>query len=270
MLKQRILTAIILIPIFIFLVLKLSEPAFYIMTAMIVVWGAWEWSLFMGVAKFPQCFLYPVAMIFLLLASLAIPIQIILYAAFIWWLVALVLVCTYPKASSAWSKSVTLRALMGVFVLVPCWRSINFIHGGNTGAYTLLFLFVLIWGADTGAYFAGRKWGKNKLAPMVSPGKTWQGLIGALLLTLCIVFASFYLFSIPHRIWAGVVVLCLITVLFSVLGDLLESMLKRNVGLKDSGQLLPGHGGILDRVDSLTAAAPIFALGLILMQEFFH
>lgn len=270
MLKQRILTAIILIPLFVFLVLKLSNPAFYLLTAVIVILGAWEWSPFMGVAKFPHCFFYPLAMIFILLFSLAIPIHYILYAALAWWLLALVLVCAYPRATQLWSQGIWIRALMGLFVLVPCWRAINFIQGSENGSYTLLFLFVLIWGADSGAYFAGRAWGKTKLAPAVSPGKSWQGLIGALVTTVIIAFGSFYFFNISQKIWLGALSLCLVTVLFSVLGDLFESMLKRNVGLKDSGQLLPGHGGVLDRVDSLTAAAPIFALGSLWLQEFFR
>lgn len=270
MLKQRILTAIILIPLFIYLVLKLSDPAFYMMTAVIVIWGAWEWSPFMDVVKFPQCFFYPLAMIFILIFSLAIPIHIILFIAFAWWLVALCLVSLYPGATRWWSKSIWVRAVMGLLVLVPCWRAINFIHASDNGPYTLLFLFVLIWGADSGAYFVGRAWGKHKLAPAVSPGKSWQGLFGALLTTILIAFGSFYIFNIPQKIWLGATALCLITVLFSVLGDLFESMMKRNVGLKDSGQILPGHGGVLDRVDSLTAAAPIFILGTLLLHEFFH
>jgi len=269
MLKQRILTALILIPIFIALVLKLSPAAFCILVSVIVIWGAWEWSLFMGVAKFPHCFFYPIAMFFIVLFFLLVPIPIhtILYAGVGWWFVALLLVCLYPKASQLWSKSVLLRAIMGVFVLIPCWTAINFIRSGTNGIYMLLFLFVLIWGADSGAYFVGKKWGKNKLAPHVSPGKTLQGLLGALITSAIIMFSAFFLFDIPRSLWLGATLLSLVTVLFSVLGDLFESMLKRNAGLKDSGQLLPGHGGMLDRIDSLTAAAPVFALGVIILQR---
>jgi phosphatidate cytidylyltransferase len=268
MLKQRILTAISLIPIFVFLVLKLSNPAFYVLTGAIVVWGAWEWSLFMDVAKFPHCFFYPLAILILLIASLAVPILPLLYIAFVWWLIAFALVLFYPKAF--WKKNIWLRAMMGMLVLIPCWRAINFIHGADDGAYRLLFLFVLIWGADSAAFFVGRKWGKHKLSPRVSPGKSWEGLFGALLMTVVISLVSFRIFTIPKSEWFLSILLCLVTVLFSVLGDLFESMLKRNVGLKDSGTLLPGHGGILDRVDSLTAAAPVFSLGAILLSDFFH
>jgi phosphatidate cytidylyltransferase len=270
MLKQRILTALILIPIFVFLVLKLSQPAFMILTAIIVLWGAWEWSAFMGVVNFPHVFFYPLVLSLLLIPSLMIPLEPLLCLTLVWWLIALVLVVLYPKASQTWGRSIWIRGLMGFLVLIPCWRAINFIHGADEGPYKLLFLFVLIWGADTFAFFAGRQWGKHKLAPHVSPGKSLQGLCGALVGTAIITVGALFLFGIPQRYWLGGMALSMATVLFSVLGDLFESMLKRNVGLKDSGQLLPGHGGILDRIDSLTAAAPIFALGAIGMWEIFH
>jgi phosphatidate cytidylyltransferase len=155
------------------------------------------------------------------------------------------------------------------------WRAVNELHdtnlfGAGHGAYALLFLFVLIWGADSGAYFAGKAFGKTKLLPRVSPGKSWQGLFGGLLLTGLISPALFWILPTPHPRFFVVLTLCWITVLFSVLGDLFESMLKRNVGLKDSGRLFPGHGGLLDRIDSLTAAAPIFALGSLVMLKIFH
>jgi phosphatidate cytidylyltransferase len=194
----------------------------------------------------------------------------LLFITLAWWLIALILVALYPRASQTWGQSVWMRGAMGLLVLIPCWRAINVIHGAEDGPYKLLFLFVLIWGADTFAYFAGRQWGKHKLAPNVSPGKTVQGLCGALFGTTVITVGALVLLGIPQQFWLCGMVLSMVTVLFSVLGDLFESMLKRNVGLKDSGQLLPGHGGILDRIDSLTAAAPIFALGAIGMWEIFH
>lgn len=273
MLKYRILTAIILIPIFVTLLLKLSAPAFMVLTSLIVLWGAWEWSYFIGVKKKSHSIIYPMFILAILIASFGVPIVYISYvlsAAFVWWLIAFGLVMAYPKAKKLWSKSVVVRALMGVMVLIPCWFAINFIRISFNGPYTLLFLFVLIWGADTAAYFAGRAWGKHKLAPEVSPGKTWEGLAGACVGTLLITLGVLYALKINSSIWLAAIVLSLVTVLFSIVGDLFESMLKRNVGLKDSGQLLPGHGGILDRIDSLTAAAPIFTLGAILIGKFYH
>ncbi|MHB1947615.1 MAG: phosphatidate cytidylyltransferase [Gammaproteobacteria bacterium] len=270
MLKHRIITAIILIPIFIALVLFLPPLWFAVMTGLAVLWGAYEWSAFMGIKKLPLRVLYPILMLLFLEAALIVPVVYILETAAIWWLIAFFLVLFYPRLSGIWGKSLVIRGIMGVLVLAPCWLAINFIRDHESGAYTLLFLFVLIWGADTGAYFAGKKWGKNKLAPAVSPGKTWQGLGGAIAVTMVIVLVTLYATKVPHPVWFAAMVLSMVTVLVSVLGDLFESMLKRNVGLKDSGRLLPGHGGMLDRIDSLTAAAPIFALGALLLGKFFH
>ncbi len=275
MLKQRVITAAILIPLFIFLIFGVSPRIFSVVTAIIMLIGAWEWTLLMGVTRFPQCFFYPVVMFFVLILMFALIylhklfIPYILYIALVWWLLATLLVVCYPKASVLWGKSILVRAIMGFLVLIPCWLAINFIRVAY-GPYLLLFLFILIWGADIGAYFAGKKWGKNKLAPEVSPGKTWQGLYGAIVVTLLVALLGSWWFAIPAQEWWAVIALSLITVLFSVVGDLFESMLKRNVGVKDSGQIFPGHGGLLDRIDSLTAAAPVFALGSLLLGKIFH
>jgi phosphatidate cytidylyltransferase len=157
---------------------------------------------------------------------------------------------------------------MGAFVLVPCWASINYIRNQDEGPLGLLFLFVLIWGADSAAYFVGKKWGTKRLAPYVSPGKSWQGLMGALLVSTLIVLTTLWLCNVPFPIWPWAIVLSLVTVLFSIVGDLFESMIKRQAKVKDSGKLLPGHGGVLDRIDSLTAAAPIFVLGALLLGPY--
>jgi phosphatidate cytidylyltransferase len=125
----------------------------------------------------------------------------------------------------------------------------------------VLFLFLLIWVADIGAYFAGRRWGRRKLALAISPGKTWEGAVGAGAAALAFALAGAAALGLGSR-WPGFVAICMVTVGFSIAGDLFESMMKRQRGLKDSGSLLPGHGGVLDRVDSLTAAAPVFLLGL--------
>jgi phosphatidate cytidylyltransferase len=148
-------------------------------------------------------------------------------------------------------------------VLVPAWWALVALHGVSpSGRYYLLFLLVLVWVADSAAYFSGRLWGTNKLAPRISPGKTWEGVWGALIAGLVLGVLGVILFGVQGSRWVAFVALCAATVAFSILGDLAESAFKRQSGLKDSGQLLPGHGGILDRVDSLTAAAPVFMLGL--------
>lgn len=270
MLKYRILTALLLIPIFIAFVIKLSPFAFCLFTALMVLWGAWEWSAFLKIGNKLIRVGYVVAVLSLLVITFELPVTYVLYLAFFWWLIAFIMVIRFPKEGATWWKNSSIIALIGFFVLVPCWLAINYIRNANDGISILLYLFVLIWGADTGAYFAGRKWGKHKLAPSVSPGKTWEGLMGALIITFLITFGAIYFSKTPSSLWFIVILFSIITVLFSVLGDLFESMLKRNANLKDSGTLLPGHGGLLDRIDSLTAAAPIFALGATLIGKFFQ
>ncbi len=267
---KRILTALVLIPIFVLLLFILSPKAFCLLTGAVVLWAAWEWTSLMGIKQIKKRIIYPIIVLVLLVSSLWLYIPIVIISAFVWWLFALLLVAFYPRFSQGWSKSVVMRGLMGFMTLIPCWLAINFIRNvSDTGIFILLFLFVLIWGADSGAYFAGKWWGKTKLAPHVSPGKTWQGLWGALVVTLVITLIALYWVQSPYKVRLFACMIAILTVLFSVVGDLFESMLKRNEGLKDSGRLLPGHGGILDRIDSLTAAAPVFLFGTDLMQKIF-
>ena len=270
MLKQRIITAAILIPIFIYLLFNLIPVGFSILTGLIVFWAATEWSLLMGIKKIGYRLIFPLLILISLRYLYYYPASFyILYAACVWWVLATVLVICYPKASSLWSKSIILRGIMGVFVLIPCWLALNFMRYSVNGSYVLLYLFIIIWGADIGAYFVGRKWGKHKMAPVVSPGKSWEGLLGALITTLLLVLPFIFFYQLPYTSIPLLMCISIITVLFSVVGDLFESMLKRNANLKDSGTLLPGHGGILDRIDSLCAAAPIFILGLVVMSKFY-
>jgi phosphatidate cytidylyltransferase len=155
---------------------------------------------------------------------------------------------------------------MGIMTLVPCFLALNFLRGLPHGLEVLCILFILIWAADISAYFAGKKFGKHKLLVEVSPGKTIEGLIGALVTTAVLMGILIYFLQLPLSQGLSLLLLGWVTVIFSVLGDLFESMLKRKVGVKDSGKILPGHGGMLDRIDSLTAGAPIFALGIVLLQ----
>jgi phosphatidate cytidylyltransferase len=143
--------------------------------------------------------------------------------------------------------------------LIPAWAGLVDLH--QASPWWLLYVFCLVWGADTGAYFAGRKFGKHKLAPSVSPAKTIEGLVGGLCVTGALIIGLAFYLQLPAMRFAAFVSLSFLTVLASVLGDLLESMIKRQAGVKDSGNIFPGHGGALDRIDSLTAAAPLFALG---------
>ncbi len=266
MLLQRFITAIILIPITLIAMYYLSSPAFLFLTAFIALGGAWEWTNLMQLNALSARWIYLIlAMFAFLLCGFFMPVTVIFISAFIWWIVAGMLIIFYPRASKWWSHSIAIRGLMGLFVLLPCWLTINLIRAQKSGFFALLFLFVLVWGADSAAYFVGKKWGKQKLAPNVSPGKTWQGLVGALMAAVLIAFVTLLLCHIPFHIWPWAMTLSLVTVFFSVVGDLFESMMKRAAGLKDSGRLLPGHGGLLDRIDSLTAAAPVFVFGAWMM-----
>lgn len=269
MLKHRIITAAILIPIVLAILFYASPPVFCILTAALVVLGAVEWTSLIPLHKLWMRFAYVFMMIFIMYGMLFMPIPFIFAAAFFWWMLALILVLIYPRGTSCWSKNKIIKAVMGIFVLLPCWVAVNYIRNDVDGIYVLLFVFVLIWGADTAAYFAGRKWGKTKLAPLVSPGKSVQGVIAALVYAAVISLGAGLVSGPPLIVLTSVVTLAVVTVCFSILGDLFESMLKREVGLKDSGNILPGHGGILDRIDSLTAAAPIYALGIMLLSVFF-
>jgi len=261
MLKQRIMTAVVLVPLFLIILFYSSAKLFGFLTALLTLGGAWEWSHLMGLQRSLVRLVYCLLIACLLYAVNFIFEFYILLTAFLWWLIAAILIMTYAHTKHWWGKNNFLRGAMGVMVLVPCWTAINLIRLQQEGVYAVLFLFVLIWGADTGAYFVGKKWGKNKLAPLVSPGKSWQGFIGALFFSIVITLIVLTLSRTPFSLWLWAMMLSLVTVIFSVEGDLFESMLKREAGVKDSGQLLPGHGGLLDRIDSLTAAAPIFAFG---------
>jgi phosphatidate cytidylyltransferase len=268
MLKQRMITAIILIAATLAILFYSSSPVFCVLTACMALAAAWEWTNLMSVQRISGRLLYLISMAFLFFGALFVPIALILCLTFIWWLLATALIVVYPRGSSLWGKGPFLRAGMGVAVLLPCWAAINYIRNQSDGIYALLFLFVLIWGADSAAYFTGKKWGKNKLAPHVSPGKSIQGLFGAIIFSILVTLLALLESGVAYQGWPWVIALSLVTVLFSIVGDLFESMLKRRVSLKDSGRLLPGHGGLLDRIDSLTAAAPVFAFGALLLGTY--
>ena len=182
----------------------------------------------------------------------------LLRAAFVWWVIALLWLSLAPSHHRS-----ALALACGLPVLVPAFVALARLQltsqGFARGPKIVLWLVLLVISADIGAYFAGRRWGKRKLAPRVSPGKTWEGALGGLLLVALVAWGGASYFGLPAPptvIFGGAVGV------FSIIGDLTESMFKRAVGLKDSGTLLPGHGGLLDRIDSVTAAAPLYALGL--------
>jgi phosphatidate cytidylyltransferase len=262
MLRERLYTAIGLAAVLL-AVLFLAPPwaTGLLLTAAIIA-GAWEWSAFVTGAT-SRRLLY-VGLIALLIATTWILArdprieQALLLLAVGWWVGALGWVLLAPRRSSRAGA-----ALAGVLVLVPAWLALMHLRlDVERGAEWILFLLLLVAAADTGAFFAGRRFGRVPLAPRVSPNKTWEGVFGGFALLAAVALAGAYYFRLPV---APVLGLCMAVFVFSVVGDLVESLFKRASGLKDSGSMLPGHGGVLDRIDSLTAAAPAMAEGVRLL-----
>ncbi len=272
MLIQRILTAIVLIPLVIIALFFAPLSIFSYLIIAICALAAWEWRNFLVKRTEKTVLLFFIVFSIVLLDFMPIEstlksqlFALIICLSVIWWLTALLLVVGYPNSAKYWSKSPLIKLLFAFFTLVPFFigmlelRTINYSVNSYTGAIWLLYVFVLVWATDTGAYFAGRAMGKRKLAVKVSPGKTVEGFIGGVsLATLVCVIA--YLTGYFNINFTQFLFSSLLAILASVLGDLTESMFKREAGIKDSGNLIPGHGGILDRIDSLTSAVPVFTV----------
>ncbi len=264
MLKQRIITASILAVLVIWAVLKLPVAGFGVVLLAVILPGAWEWTRLASLHRTRDRGLYVGGVLALILAAWPL----LDYAAFVngllilsvlGWCVALLWMRRYAAHPERQDQPLWI-GVAGVAALVAPWVAFMGLRSEFGPGY-VLFLFLLVWAADVGAYFAGRRWGRRKLAPAISPGKTWEGVAGAGAATLVLALLGVALLGEGAH-GSMFVVVCLITVGFSIVGDLFESMIKRQCRVKDSGSLLPGHGGVLDRVDSLTAAAPVFLLGL--------
>jgi phosphatidate cytidylyltransferase len=272
MLKSRVLTAVILIPLVLLAMFKLSNAYFTLLTGAIFVLASWEWARLIGLkTKFSQgIYISLIIGMMFIAVKLVVPnynlLLLILGLAFIVWLMMFYYVLgyagmTYPKLSFK-----VRHGLMGILIIIIPFIAIVVLHNDDKyGPGYLLGLVVLLWVADSAAYFSGKKWGKTKLAMRVSPGKSWEGVWGALIASSIYTVLVIIRDGFPTVQAFAIVILSMATVLFSILGDLLESRYKREADRKDSSNILPGHGGILDRIDSLTAAAPIFLLCLMVM-----
>ncbi len=283
MLKQRIITAIILALIFITATVFLSSFSYSLFVTIVVLAASWEWCAFIGLAKQVAKVSYLATLGSMIIAlyfflgivpeSLVINSYragIILGLGILFWVLTFFMLKGYPSNSDRWNNKSKI-ALMGLMALIPTWVGVVQIKYLNPQGFLLLGMVVMVAAADIGAYFVGKRIGKNRLAPSLSPNKTWEGVLGgfaACLLVgiLLIWLLHSYLITLSNGQILILVLLSLVVMLFDVIGDLLESMLKRNRDLKDSGKILPGHGGILDRVDGLLAVTPIFVLTFLIIE----
>ncbi|MCL6271991.1 phosphatidate cytidylyltransferase [Sansalvadorimonas sp. 2012CJ34-2] len=259
MLKQRVITGLALLPVAIGGVFFLPQQWFAVFVGAIILLGAWEWANLSGFSSQWQRVSYATVTGLMMYLFFGMPASFLLGVGLAWWLTALMLVISYPDSTAAWRMRF-VRLLMGWLVLMPAWAGLVYLKSQDNGNELILYVFVLVWGADVGAYFSGRAFGRRKLAPHLSPGKTWEGVFGGLfLITLVALGVGWYReLALFHML--ALLAVTWIVGMVSVLGDLLESMFKRERGIKDSSQLLPGHGGVMDRIDSLTAAVPVFSV----------
>jgi len=291
MLLQRILTALLLIPLIVSAVFYLPSTPYFsyfsILLAIIVLIGGWEWTNLISMDKLWMKISF---LLFLLLPMIGVTlwtqflelmatllewqelkeysgaIEWTVFAAVLFWVLVMILIRKVPTALLQLQMRVRYKALIGWFVLFSAWMFTTRLHTLYEAEMMMYFL-LLIWIADIAAYFVGKKWGKEKLCPDISPGKTIAGMYGALgsAVLTAVGLGLFYKFPLLNA--SDFILLSILTVLISIYGDLFFSLVKRQKGVKDSGTLLPGHGGILDRIDSIIAAAPFFYAGVFLISR---
>lgn len=266
--RQRITTALLLAPLPVLGVLFLPTPWLAAAVAAVILAGLWEWTAFAGLEDKTPRVLFLTANA-LMMAALVwgggpslFTLKLLSLIGAIWWGLVLLWLWRPRFASGDNQASRSLKLLAGSLCAVPAWCALGWLHSDpDLGPRWTLFALALVWAADSGAYFVGSKFGRNKLAPSISPGKTWEGVLGGLATSVLLAVLVLPLLGLG---WSALPALALLTVLtaaISVVGDLFESLMKRHSGMKDSGSLFPGHGGLMDRLDSLLAALPVFAVG---------
>ncbi|KGM57069.1 phosphatidate cytidylyltransferase [Lysobacter arseniciresistens ZS79] len=281
MTRTRILAALVMAPLAILAILLLPTDWMMMLAAVVFLLGLWEWF---DLAEIEDT----LARTVLLVAHLAVMValvwasrsttgfsfvlfQLMTVAGVIWWLLALAWLGRYNFASDHETYARVFKLAAGALSMIPAWCALAWIHASEPNGHRwLLAALAVVWAADTGAYFAGRtfggKWfGGRRLAPRISPNKTFEGLAGGMLAAVLAGVAFSLIAGAGVAQLPAVALVSLAAGLFSVVGDLFESLLKRHVGVKDSGHLIPGHGGILDRLDGVLAALPVFALGKALL-----
>jgi phosphatidate cytidylyltransferase len=278
MTKTRVIAALVLTPFAIAAMLLLPTPWLVALAAVLFLAGLWEWFRLADVDD-------TLARTVLLVANLALMVAIVWASrlpngglslvlfklatmiGIVWWLLAGLWLRHYAFASDHDTHARVFKLAAGTLAIVPAWAALAWIHAEQPMGRRWLFIAVaLVWAADTGAYFVGRHFGKRKLSPRISPNKTVAGLFGGLASGVLVAVAFAPLAGASVRQLPEVALVAFVAVAFSVVGDLFESLLKRHVGAKDSGDLIPGHGGVLDRIDGVIAALPVFALGKALLN----
>jgi phosphatidate cytidylyltransferase len=270
MLRQRIITAAILLPLVLALILLPPTGFFAVVVALAFVGAAWEWAQLAGFRSPLGRGLVTAAaaVVFAVLLAVRTPglLAALVFAGVAWWVACCFWLRHFTFAAAPNSENRMLKLGAGLLVIVPALAAATDIHGSDQGHWWTLLALAIVWAADTGAYFSGRYFGRRKLAPRISPGKTWAGVYGAVAAGALVSFVGGWLLGVDDAgKLAGLVVLGMVTVAVAVIGDLFESLMKRHASVKDSGNLFPGHGGMLDRMDSVFAALPIFAAGKLLL-----
>ena len=262
MLKQRVVTAVIALSALLVVLFVVPPSIAFVAIAAIILLGAWEWSGLLQVSGVTLRIAYVVlvaAILLLVTMPLAASTELILQLSLVGWACALIWTFYFPTRIP-----LVVRWVAGVLLLIPLYLALVILY--QAGPELLLFSLFVVWFADSGAYFAGKRFGRVKLAPSISPGKTWEGVIGGLVAVVLLTISMWFWADLGQGTRFGLAVLLpffLAVACLSIVGDLTVSMFKRGAGVKDSGRLFPGHGGILDRIDSVAAAAPLVALGLI-------
>jgi phosphatidate cytidylyltransferase len=270
-LKQRLITGLILAPLVLCGVFLLEQTYFALFFAAVIALAGWEWANLSSYTSQIQRVLYAVCLCGFLYLSCFFSIEWVLLFSVMWWIIATLFVLSFPDTKGVWAAK-PVRCLIGVVVLLPMWKALIFIREAGLapapewgGLWVILYMLLMVWAADIGAYFSGKTWGKAKLAPKVSPGKSWAGAWGGLASTVILALVAAFVLELSGELTMQLVVITAITAVISIVGDLTESMFKRVRGIKDSSQLLPGHGGVLDRIDSLAAAVPVFVFLLLVL-----
>jgi phosphatidate cytidylyltransferase len=287
MLLQRIITASILVPLVVLAIFKLPVEYFSVIFALIMLLGAWEWANLIEINSVLKRVLFlvliilpmPVVHFWTQLLEIAsqlfdLPaikeysglIELTVIPPVLFWIMTMVLIRNASGSLLTLQMKPVYKVLMGWFILLAAWMFLSRLRLLYEPSMTLYFM-VLIWGADISAYFVGKKYGTTKLAPEISPGKTVAGMMGALISAAIASIVLGLIFQFNIIFIMDFMLLSVITVLISIYGDLFFSVVKRHRGVKDTGTLLPGHGGILDRLDSLIAAVPVFYAGLNLIYR---